>query len=552
MNKKRSSLRTMIDLIGLVKPLTPIMIIAILMGVTGFLTAIFITVFGGYAILNVMGEYSKMSLKFIFIVVIIFALVRGLLRYVEQASNHYIAFKILALIRDKVFGALRTLSPAKLEGEDKGNLISILTSDIELLEVFYAHTISPICIAIVLTIIMVAYIGSYNYVLGVIAFLAYITVGVIIPLVASKNAKKLGFMFRDDFGNMNAYFLDSLRGIKETIQYDDGDNRLKELINRTTKMEKNTEKMKNNLGLNMSITSMAIMFFSVLILVISSMMYSHGFGSIEGVIIPTISMFSSFGAVVAVANLGSNLTQTIASGNRVLDILSDKPITEEITNGKDINVEGAEFSNVTFSYDNEKILDNINTVISPGKITGITGKSGSGKTTLLKLLMRFWDVDSGKITVSGVDIRDINTKSLRNNQGYVTQNTHLFNDTIENNIKIANLDATLEDVISACKKSSIHDFIMSLPEQYKTKTGELGSSLSEGEKQRIGLARAFLHNAPLILLDEPTSNIDSLNEAVILKSLKNDKNRTIILVSHRLSTMNVADKIYSVERGRLS
>ena len=545
---KRSGFKVMARLIGLVKPLTGYMILAILMGLIGHLCAAFITVFGGYAVLNILGLDTTMSLTVIFIALIIFALVRGFLRYAEQSCNHFIAFKLLTLIRDKVFGALRKLCPAKLEGKDKGNLISIITSDIELLEVFYAHTISPIAIAILFCIVMVAFIGSYSAALGVLALIAYLTVGVIIPLITSKLSGDTGMRFRGKSGELSAFVLDSLRGLPETIQYGQGEKRMAEMNARTDDLSSVEESMKRTTGRNTAVTNTVILIFDLAILFLSAQLC--GF---EGCLIATLALMSSFGPVVALAALGATLQNTFAAGNRVLDILDESPVVEEVTEKTEIEFHGAAAENVTFSYGDEIILDNFSVVIPENKIIGINGRSGSGKSTLLKLFMRFWQVQQGEVKLSGRNVDDINTSNLRDMESFVTQETHLFHDSIRNNLRIAKLDATDEEIIAACKKASVHDFIMSLPKGYDTEVGELGDTLSGGERQRLGLARAFLHDAPFMLLDEPTSNLDSLNEAVILKSLHAERNgKTVVLVSHRKSTMGIADTVYSVEHGRMS
>lgn len=552
MNKK-SGLKVMMQLVGMVKPLFHIMSITVIMGVIGFLCSIFITILGGFALLNVLGLHTGFSTNSLLVTVVILAIIRGALRYAEQASGHYIAFRLLALIRDKVFKALRRLAPAKLEGRDKGNLISIITTDIELLEVFYAHTIAPITIAIITSIILIIFIGQYSLILALVALVAYIAVGYIVPQITSKLGREDGREYRKAFGDLNSYLLDSLRGIRETIQFDDGQHRLNTIIRKSDELDKLQEKLKKHEGTSKAITDSVILLFSLGMLFIS--IYLHSIGSIEfnAVFICTITMMSSFGPVVALSNLSNNLLQTLASGERVLSILEETPIVEEVTNGVNTNFEGAEFKDVSFSYDDEKILSNFNISIEKNKIIGITGKSGSGKSTFLKLLMRFWDRESGDINISNKDIKLINTSSLRNLEAYVTQETYLFKDSIEANIKISKPDATHEEVIEAAKKASIHDFIISLPQGYDTKISELGTSLSGGERQRIGIARAFLHNSPLLLLDEPTSNLDSLNEGIILKSIKEECNeKTVLLVSHRKSTMNIVDKEFSVEHGRVS
>ena len=545
---KRSGFSIMTRLVGLVKPLTGYMILAITMGVIGHLCASFITVLGGYGILHVLHPEWSMSLGVIFGTVLFFALVRGFLRYAEQACNHFIAFKLLALIRDKVFGALRRLCPAKLDGKDKGDLISVITSDIELLEVFYAHTISPICIAVIYSIVMVSFIGGYHIALGILAMLAYVTVGIVIPLFTSKRSGDDGIRFRTKAGHLSGFVLDSLRGLSETIQYSQGEKRLAEINNRTDALSEDEERMKRIAGQNTAMTNTVILIFDIVMLFLSAQLV--GF---DGSLIATLAMMSSFGPVVALAALGATLQNTLASGNRVLDILEESPVVEEITGKETVSFSGAEAKNVMFAYDEEVILDDFSMVIPENQIVGIHGRSGSGKSTLLKLFMRFWQVQQGAIEISGRNVDEINTSNLREMESFVTQETHLFHDSIRNNLRIAKLDATEEEIIAACKKASVHEFIMSLPKGYDTEVGELGDTLSGGERQRLGLARTFLHDAPFMLLDEPTSNLDSLNEAVILKSLHEEcGKKSVVLVSHRKSTMGIADTVYSVEHGRMS
>lgn len=551
--KKRSGLKVMMHLIGLVKPLAFFMILAIIMGLIGNLSASFITIFGGYAVADIIGINVPFSLTTIFISVCIFAIIRGIFRYAEQACNHYIAFKLLALIREKVFKALRKLCPAKLECKDKGNLISIITSDIELLEVFYAHTISPVIIAFLYSVIMCVFIGNYSLILSFIALTAYITVGVIVPIITSKQSGNNSMYLRKKSGQLSGYVLDNLRGLSEVLQYNQGKKRLDEMNNYTDNLSSYEKTAKQLSGKNQAITNALILIFDLAILFTSALLYKFGKIGFIGVIIPTITMMSSFGPVVALANLGSTLQNTFASGNRVLDILDETPVVEEIKGKLNVDFKEISAENVTFAYENENILDNVSLKIQKSSVIGIVGKSGSGKSTLLKLFMRFWQSEKGTIKISNTDINEINTENLRNMESLVTQETHLFHDSIRNNIRIAKLNATDKEIELACKKASVHNFIINLPQGYNTQVGELGDTLSGGERQRIGLARAFLHNADLMLLDEPTSNLDSLNEAVILKSLKKEReNKTVVLVSHRQSTMRIVDKVYSVENGRMS
>ncbi|MCI9052719.1 MAG: ABC transporter ATP-binding protein [Lachnospiraceae bacterium] len=550
--KRRSNFTVMTQLIKLIKPLTGYMLLAILMGFLGHLCASFLTIFGGYAVLNLLG-FSAPTLTVIFICVCVFALFRGILRYAEQACNHFIAFKLLAFIRDKVFQALRKLCPAKLEGKDKGNLISIITSDIELLEVFYAHTISPAAIAFLFTIVLCLFIGRFHWLLGITALAIYLIVGIVIPILISKASGDDGIQFRTQSGDLSSFVLDNLRGLSETIQYGQGRKRLEEMNQKTDALIINEERMKKIIGHNIAITNTIILLSDLIMLFLSIMLYQKGRIEVDGVLISTIALMSSFGPVVALANLGSTLQNTFAAGNRVLDILEESPLVKEITEENELSFSGAAAEHVTFSYDEEEVLSDISVNIPQHSIIGIVGKSGSGKSTLLKLLMRFWNVQSGSVKISNTEISQINTANLRDMESFVTQQTHLFHDSIACNLRIAKLDATQEELETACKKASVHDFIMSLPKGYNTSVGELGDTLSGGERQRLGLARAFLHNAPFVLLDEPTSNLDSLNEAVILKSLHEEREgKTVVLVSHRQSTMRIADTIYSVENGRMS
>lgn len=550
---KRSGFKVMTRLVGLVKPLTGYMILAIIMGLIGHLCAAFITIFGGFAVLQLLHFKVPLTPTIIFVSVVIFALLRGVLRYAEQACNHFIAFKLLALIRDKVFRALRKLCPAKLEGRDKGDLISVITSDIELLEVFYAHTISPTAIAFLFTLIMCLFIGSYHWILGLLAFIAYAMVGIFIPLMISKMSGDNGMKFRSKSGELSGFVLDSLRGLTETIQYGQGKERLAEMNLKTDSLAKDEERMKRTTGHNIAVTNTVILVFDLVMLFVGILLYQNGSIDFAGILIATIALMSSFGPVIALANLGSTLQNTFAAGNRVLDILDETPMVEEIMGKADITFTGASAEHVTFSYEQETILSDVSVSVPEHAVVGIVGRSGSGKSTLLKLFMRFWQVQKGNVKLSDANVSQINTANLRDMESFVTQETHLFQDSIKHNLRIAKLDATDEEIVFACKKASVHEFIMSLPKGYNTPVGELGDTLSGGERQRIGLARAFLHDAPFMLLDEPTSNLDSLNEAVILKSLGEERDgKTVVLVSHRQSTMRIADTVYSVEHGRMS
>ena len=572
--KRRGAIQIMKSLIGLVKPLIHIMLAAILLGTLGYLCAIFLTILAGQVIVRgLLADKSDILIKNmwlaaapvknIFTVMIVIAVLRGILHYAEQYCNHFIAFKLLAIIRHKVFSSLRKLCPAKLEGKDKGNLISIITTDIELLEVFYAHTISPI--ATLTSLIMVIFIGHYHWLAGLLALVAYLIVGVAIPMWNGKRGSQKGMEFRTGFGELNSFVLDSLRGLDETIQYGQGEKRKEQMTRCSKNLAGMQEALSKMEGSQRSYTNMVILLSSFGMLALTMWLYTKGEVGFEGILTCTIAMMGSFGPVVALSSLSNNLNQTLASGERVLSLLEEVPLVKEISdsdNGashtfssdsNDSEFTGAEASSVTFAYNEETILDDYSLKVKPGMITGIHGASGSGKSTLLKLLMRFWDVNKGSVSVDGENVRKIPTRHLRDMESYVTQETHVFHDSIANNIAIAKHGASKEEIMEAAKKASLHDFIMTLPNGYDTEVGELGDTLSGGEKQRIGIARAFLHDAPMILMDEPTSNLDSLNEGIILKSLKESaEKKTVVLVSHRVSTMNVADVVYEMENGRIS
>lgn len=548
--KRRSGIKVMGQLIGLVVPLLHVMLAAIFLGVAGFLCAIFLTILAGTALMYFdMPVIVNIHIK----ILIAFAVLRGILHYAEQACNHYIAFKLLAIIRHKVFAALRKLCPAKLEGKDKGNLISIITNDIELLEVFYAHTISPIAIAFFTSLIMVVFIGRYYIYAGIWALVSYLLVGVGVPLWNGRKSASTGMEFRSGIGELNSYVLNSLRGLEETIQYGQEESRKQEMSEKSLELLKKQKELNRMEGNTRAVTNLLILLSSFGMLFFTLFLYKNQQMSIDAVVLCTISMMGSFGPVVALSNLSNNLNQTLASGERVLSILEEAPKVEEVFGQKEVSFENASCEQVTFSYEDEVILKDYSISLPKGKIIGIHGKSGSGKSTLLKLFMRFWDADKGAVNISGTNVKDINTKNLRDMEAYVTQETYLFHDTIANNIKIAKPEASQEEIIEAAKKASLHSFIEKLPKGYDTQVGELGDTLSGGERQRIGIARAFLHQAPLLMLDEPTSNLDSLNEGMILKALKEEcREKTVVLVSHRQSTMKIADKVYEMENGRIS
>ena len=549
---RRSGAKIMASLIALLGSLSYIMILAVINGSVGFVCAMGVTVFGAVGVAKALGEAIALSYGWIIGLTIGCGVLRGLLRYFEQYSNHYIAFRLLAVLRDKIFGALRVLCPAKLESKQKGSIIAMITSDIETLEVFYAHTISPICIAVLVSTAVFLFVGFVSsWYLALVALIGFLTIGIVVPLISSGKLKESGVKYRAEFASFSAYFLDSIKGIKDIVLNNAGEEREKEVNKRSDKMLSETKKMKRDITKASATIELAVSLFVLITIVVGILLVKNQMLSVGKMIIGMVTVFSSFGPVIAVGSLPGNLTQTFASGDRVLNLLAEKPAVEEVKNGKDFEYENLDVKGLSFSYDGHiEVLKDMKMHAEKGEIVGIVGESGCGKSTFLKLMLRFWERNDGEINYNDIDIDKINTNSLLKNVTMVSQSTYLFEETIEDNLRIAKSDASREEIENACKMASVHDFIMTLPDGYKTQVGALGDNLSAGEKQRIGLARAFLRGSELILLDEPTSNVDSINEGIILKALKEQKNKkSIILVSHRESTMAIADKVYKIDGG---
>lgn len=553
--QRRSGAKIMARLIVLLGSLAYVMVLAVANGALGFICAMGVTLMGAVGVAKALGESIALSYGAIIALAVGCGFMRGILRYIEQYFNHYIAFNLLAVLRDRIFATLRTLCPAKLETKKKGDIIAMITSDIETLEVFYAHTVSPICIAVLVSGAMVIFVGSVaSWWLALVALLGYLTIGILVPMVASKYLKASSVRYRKEFGAFNAYFLESIKGIKDIILSNAGETRTKEVNRRSNVLLKETKSMKHDTTVAAAVTECCVSLFILAALMVGMVLVAQGSLSIGRMIIGVVAVFGSFGPVIAISALPGNLTQTFAAGDRVLNLLNEKPEVLLVEKGTRIEFERLDVEHLSFSYeDGTDVLTDVSMHVKQGEIVGIVGPSGCGKSTLLKLLMRFWQKQAGGIYYNGVDIDQVATESLLHNVTMVSQTTYLFDETIEDNLRIAKQDATMHEIEEACKKASVHDFIMSLPQGYQTRVGALGDALSAGERQRIGLARAFLRGSKLILLDEPTSNVDSINEGIILKALQAQKaQHAIILVSHRESTMASADRIYRMDGGRLT
>lgn len=568
---RRSAPSIMWRMMGLVRPLAGWLVLAVALGSIGMLTAAFVPAFGAFGLMAALGHNALgLGLVAACAACAVCGITRGPLHYGEQLCNHYIAFRLLAHIRDLVFGALRQLAPAKLEGRGKGELVSLVTSDIELLEVFYAHTISPIAIALVCTAVFEGFLLAVSPELAGIALVAYAVLGVLLPLVSAKACGSTGRQSREGAGNLGAFVLDSLRGASETIQFAGGTDRSRALGELTEQVGTVDARLKRRQAASEAVADALILVANLVMLGRALQLAAAGTIDIAAAFVAVFTFVSSFGSVMAVSRLGASLQETLASGARVLDLLDEQPQCAEVTDGQNVEFAGAAAEHVNFRYAGgagaddagqaadetaaSPILDNVTCTFAPGTMTCIMGRSGSGKSTLLKLLMRFWDPTAGTITVSGVDARRINTASLRSHEAYMTQDTHLFCGTVRENLLVARADATDAELLDACQSASLTALIDRLPQGLDTPVAELGDSLSGGERQRIGLARIFLNDAPFILLDEPTSALDALNEAAVMQAVDELKRRgkTIVLVSHRASTCAFADRSLSVEHGRLS
>ena len=552
---RRSGAVIMANLLLLLGSLAYIMVLAVINGSLGFLCAMGVTLFGAVGVAKALGESIALSYGAIIALAVGCGVLRGILRFFEQYSNHYIAFRLLAVLRDKIFGALRTLCPAKLESKQKGAIIAMITSDIETLEVFYAHTISPICIAVLVSACVFCFVGAVaGWTLAGVALLGYLTIGILVPVLASGRLKASGVRYRAEFSSFNAYFLDSIKGIRDLVLNNAGQQREAEVNARSEALLTETKKMKHDITKTTAATELCVSAFILAALAVGICLVASGQLSAGRMVIGVVAVLGSFGPVIAISALPGNLTQTFAAGDRVLDLLAEKPAVTPVTNGTPTNFENLVVQNLSFSYNAETpVLRDIDLHARKGEIIGIVGESGCGKSTFLKLLLRFWQKNSGAIRFGGVDVDDIDTADLLKNVTMVSQTTYLFDETIEENLRIAKPDATQDELEAACRMASVHEFILSLPDGYKTRVGALGDNLSAGEKQRIGLARDFLRGSEWILLDEPTSNVDSINEGIILKALQAQKGKkSILLVSHRESTMAIADRIYRVKDGRMT
>ncbi|EAF1401113.1 ABC transporter ATP-binding protein [Listeria monocytogenes] len=534
-------------LLKFVKPLRGKMILAILLGIISNLSVILISLIGAYGILAVILAQPLNPYKWLFVMVGC-GVLRGVARYLEQYLNHDIAFRLLAIIRERIFSTLRKLGPARLSGKKSGDLITAITSDVEALEVFFAHTISPVFIALGTTIATVGFLGMYDTGLALILLLGQILVGVVLPMISYKRNKKIGTAYQTEFVGLNQAVMENIASLQDIFQFKLGEARLANLTDRGEKLNKQYQKRLRQGSELQILGEWVLIGTATLILVLGSFWQLP----LETILIGTVLSLSSFGSVLALNALGTALLTTFASGKRLYALTEEKPVVTFNGQLELTDFESAELNKVCFSHDGKKaILNELSLDLPKGKWLGIGGESGSGKSTLVKLLMRYWDPD-GEVNLNNQPLPKITESSLHQLEGVMKQSTFLFEDTIGNNIRLGKKAATLDEVKVAARKAAIDKWIETLPEGYETKIGGQARNLSDGERQRIGLARLFLHDAPLLLLDEPTSNLDYINEQAILNTLRSEiQDKTVLVISHRKTTLDLAEEQWLLENGVL-
>ena len=556
-------------LLGEAKPLAGLMVAASTAGTIGHLAATFLPMFGiiaGFALAG--NPVWGMSAAGAITAMIVCAVLRGLTRYVEQYLNHNVAFHLLALFRSKAFAALRRLAPAKLAGKGKGDLIAMLTTDVELLEIFFAHTISPVAIAVTTTIVYAIVAATLSPWMALALIVSHLIIGIIVPRFFATGVRNLGPAIRGAAGELDNVMLDDMRGLDEIIRFGRGEDRAQAIEDRTRALWRNHAKLSRVNGRFAGVGGLLVALLTSAAAGIAINLAGVNLYDIPALVAAFVLLASSFGPTLALAALPANLTQTFASARRLFGLMDEAPAVVE-TGTANSDYEGMRLDRVTFAYpgeESEAILADFSLDVPQHGILGIQGPSGRGKSTMLKLLMRYWDPQRGQVTLSGTPLPQIDVHARRRIQAMMSQETHLFDGMIRDNLLIALPEAEIRDggaagvldarLREALAKASVLDLIDSLPDGLDTQVGELGDRLSEGERQRIGLARVFLRNADLVLFDEPTSRLDALNEAIILRSIhelsKSEQNAdkgqdvAVVLVSHRESAMRVADAVLNL------
>lgn len=532
-------------LLSFVKPLSLKMSGAVLLGIISNLSVIGITFLGLKEMFAILSGDTNSVMK-TFWLLILCGVIRGVARYIEQYLNHDIAFSLLANVRSSIFKVLRKLGPAKLSGKNSGDMITAITTDVEALEVFFAHTISPVFIAIGTSLVLVSYLLTNHLYLGLILLLGHLFVGVFVPVISYKQHEKTGSVYQETFVSLNQQVIENVDSIRDINQFSLEEEKLASLHEAGEKLNQEYQKKLKQSSKIQILSEFGVIGTTILMILVGTKLDL----SVSQQVTTSIITLSSFGSVLALSGLGNALLSTFASGKRLFALVNEEPNIVFNSNKQQNENEFNDLviENLSFSYDEKQILDNLNINLEKGVTLGIGGESGKGKSTLLKLLMRYFDPNQGRILFDKTNLKDYSETELHSLESVMEQKTFIFADTIKNNISLKNEKISQEDIEKAAEAASLSEWIESLPDKYETKIGGQNRGVSDGEKQRIGLARVFLHDAPLLLLDEPTSSLDYLNEQKILHTIKHiSEGKTTIVVSHRESTLNIADKVMVIE-----
>lgn len=537
-------------LLSFAKPFKVKMAAAILLGILSNLAVVAIPTISTLTFLRLItGE--EVNLLLTLTVLISCGIIRGVARYLEQYQNHDIAFSLLAHIREQIFSALRTIGPARLTGKNSGELITSISTDVEALEVFFAHTISPVFIASGTMLVTFVFLAQFDLGVALLLLAGQILIGGIIPFISYRRNLQIGDEYKSAFVQVSQTIMENANSLKDIAQFHLEEARLDKL--KTDSQVLNHQNRRRIFqGNSLQLLSEAVVIGTTLcVFYLGS---SRGL-SMETIVLSVVLSLSSFGPVLALSNLGNALLTTFSSGRRLYQLVHEEPFVEfEESTASITEIETLQAENLSFHYPKTEkaVLEQVSFNLQKGESIGISGESGSGKSTLLKLIMRYWDPDNGTLTVNDFPLSSLKEDSLHHLEGVMEQSTFLFEDTIANNISLKREVVSQAEIEEAAKAAAIHDWILSLPEGYQTQLSKLSRSISDGERQRIGLARLLVYDAPLILLDEPTSNLDYVNEQAILASFKEKlQDKTMILVSHRDSTLKIADKQLHLENGRL-
>lgn len=536
-------------LLSFTKPFKGKMTLAILLGILSNLAVVAIPVISTLTLLRVIAG-DAVNLALILALLIGCGVVRGITRYLEQYQNHDIAFSLLAHIREEIFLALRRIGPARLTGKNSGELITSISTDVEALEVFFAHTISPVFIALGTTLVTFVFLASFDFALACILLAGQLLIGGIIPFISYRKNLQIGDDYKKAFVQVSQTIMENANSLKDIAQFHLEKKRLEKLTMDSNKL--NQENRRRIFQGN------SLQLFSELVVIGTTLcvfFYGNSRGlAIETIVLSVVLSLSSFGPVLALGNLGNALLTTFSSGRRLYQLVHEEPyVTFEGNSPAVESVDTLAATSLSFHYPNteKKVLGDISFELQQGHSIGISGESGSGKSTLLKLLMRYWDPDKGTITINDLPLSSLKEDALHHLEGVMEQSTFLFEDTIANNISLKRGSVSQENIEEAAKAAAIHDWILSLPEGYETQLSKLSRGISDGERQRIGLARLLVYDAPLVLMDEPTSNLDYVNEQAILAAFKEKlQDKTMVLVSHRSSTLKIAEKQLHLEKGQ--